>query len=271
VHPLDGARFKVRRANYHLDRLNDATQSAFEVDPCRLVLDIDDNGRATVRAYDVRPLPFVWSFLIGDCAHNLRAALDYIAYGLAAPAFAPDPVPTTVQFPIFRWRWWYRGERGRRGAASQMKGFPRGARTVVEQLQPYHHRKWDETWLLWQLAEISNVDKHRFLHVTSAATPTSRFRFEIEGAGWVETMQTKFGLEPLKEGAVLVEAELGQSAVGAKVNMQHNLAALEVFGEGSPKAIKGDFVRGTLGAISNFIYNEVIPRFERFFPARPQG
>ena len=38
-----------------------------------------------------------WALRIGDCIHNLRAALDYIAWRLAGSR----PTDTQTQFPIF--------------------------------------------------------------------------------------------------------------------------------------------------------------------------
>ena len=260
--PLDRARLKLRRANYHVNLLLDVVEEFNKLDLCRVAVEQNDERQAILRVYDVRPTPPEWGVLIGDCAHNLRSALDHIAYGLARPHFYPDPVPTTVQFPIFRWRWWYRGERGRRGAASQMRGFPRGARTAVEQLQPYHHWKWPETWLLWQLAEISNVDKHRLLHVTNVSAIGTRLSFEPVGASVIEQEVIP---GPIKDGAILARLKFGpRNPRYVKVNAE--IAALEMFDEGSPESIQGHRVTGTLGAISNFIRDEVIPRFERFFP-----
>ncbi len=42
-----------------------------------------------------------WGVLVGECAHNLRSALDNLAFALARLRRDPPPDPGRIAFPIF--------------------------------------------------------------------------------------------------------------------------------------------------------------------------
>src|SRR6267378_798859 len=81
THRLDGASLKLDRANEHLD--------AFEAEATRylngdiFMLVRDDSAEGTAFAFWVKdePPPRL-SVILGDCLHNLRSALDHIAWQL---------------------------------------------------------------------------------------------------------------------------------------------------------------------------------------------
>jgi hypothetical protein len=109
--------------------------------------------------------PEAWDLLISDCLHNMRSALDNLAYELAL-RFTPnlsDRQAADSEFPIFGPEPLSQAKRRKKIGCMH----PR-AQAVIARLQP--HRRGDAyaSDSLWQLHELSRVDKHRLLHTTVA-------------------------------------------------------------------------------------------------------
>jgi hypothetical protein len=125
------------------------------------------------------------SLLIGDCLHNLRSALDNLAFSLAS-AYThplPDSFANTSEFPIFgdsdrtgafglgRGRFHQRRKNGDPAPTSgldKIRGWHPTAQTVAESLQPYHRGKDYGLHPLWVLHDLDRISKHRLLHTTAA-------------------------------------------------------------------------------------------------------
>lgn len=102
------------------------------------------------------------SLLISECLHNLRSALDNFVYDLALAYNRGNPLLRDAEdramLPIFG----SQKEFKRRGAY-RIRDIDPGAKAVIEGLQPYERGNPD---YLWELNELSRIDKHRLLHVT---------------------------------------------------------------------------------------------------------
>lgn len=170
---LDGSRGKLRRALHHFTTLDGAinqflTDHRFDV--------------TTIRPFD-EPLWFVvlkdppmppvvdWALIIGDCVHNLRSALDYVAWELAGS----NPGDTQTQFPIFDTREGWDSRRERR-----IGRWPAEARALVEQLQPFQSAD-PPTTALSGLRRLSDADKHKLLTITTAMHHHISFEFSHPG------------------------------------------------------------------------------------------
>ena len=158
---------KLRRAAEHLtmldEQIDDWLDGAYhyfsELNP--------QTGEKHIRVRVLNPPPATLRLLIGDCLHNLRSALDNLAYELAvAHHRGPLPYPffQTSEFPIFK-RPMNPDERRKKIGCIH----PR-AQVIIRKLQPYQHRV--TYWLdpLWQLHQLNNVDKHRLPNVIQFAT-----------------------------------------------------------------------------------------------------
>lgn len=136
-------------------------------DPDRLEI------RATAQALPVDPL----SLILADVVQNFRCSLDQQVFALASRHALPgdlDPkVASESQFPIvgFLNR---RGElitepaRSFREQLDRISGLPSGARDAIEAAQPF--QKGSANYAsdpIWYLATLSNLDKHRALHVAT--------------------------------------------------------------------------------------------------------
>jgi hypothetical protein len=131
----------------------------------------EDAGEATVRAYFKTPHPIHdLGTLIGECVHNLRSALDQLAWQLAIVA-GNDPPPKTTEFPIFldREKFHALGKNGKPTRASglfKMRSLDPDSQALIENMQPYHA---GDSHPLWVLHELSKTDKHRFTLATALA------------------------------------------------------------------------------------------------------
>jgi hypothetical protein len=112
-----------------------------------------------------KPFPERWSLLIGDVLTNLRAALDYAFWAAAVRHSGQPAKPTQLQFPIHT-------------SASNFTRTERTLRplvapdiwTLIEQMQPFHGSDRAHTAPLEILRWLSNIDKHRFVHVVGRNT-----------------------------------------------------------------------------------------------------
>src|SRR5204862_8169161 len=87
---LSGAHAKLDRAYEHLQALNAEIERWVARYPYGLRHEVGDEGREHVGFLEVyrRPDSAQFGLLIGDCAHNLRSALDHLAFAAAAEGLA---------------------------------------------------------------------------------------------------------------------------------------------------------------------------------------
>lgn len=99
------------------------------------------------------------TLMIGDCVHNMRSALDYIAWELAGASMAD----TETMFPI------YETDIGfRKHALRRMKRLPLDAQTLIERLQPYNRRYGGHRLALSAINKLDATDKHKLVAPTIA-------------------------------------------------------------------------------------------------------
>jgi hypothetical protein len=146
--------------------------------------------------------------IVGELIHDVRSGLDHLVRELVLEN-GGDPGESS-QFPIYdsETKWFQDVEdRDPKKKPSPIEGVTNDVFERIKAAQPYHLRhKQRRGHPLMQLLLMSNVDKHRTLHVVSVsahAPHTARY----EPPGYVTAMKTKF----VKPG-VLVQSgtELGR-------------------------------------------------------------
>ena len=146
--------------------------------------------------------------IVGELIHDVRSGLDHLVRELVLEN-GGDPGEHS-QFPIYdsETKWIQDVEdRDPTKKPSPIEGVADKVFEYIKEVQPYHLRhKQRPGHPLMQLLRMSNVDKHRTLHVVSVsahAPHTARY----EPAGYVTAMKTRF----VKPG-VLVQSgtELGR-------------------------------------------------------------
>lgn len=271
---LVGFDLKMQRAEQHLKTLRGAVERFAKSDFYETRAEIDYKGRLVARLKNVKDPPPDLSILVGECVYNMRSALDQLAYALAAAHTVPLPERwgELSAFPIFKTGPWYRGEGRRRGAASKIQGMSRSAKTSIERLQPYHRRKNPPLECLAMLEELSNVDKHRVLHLTGTAPAGSSFR--LEGTGLLSMSGMEVVPGPIRENAVVARF-YGEFLPPPAVDVKSNMVPDIVFDKrGDARSVRGLPVVDVLDAIRACIIFCVIPELAkemaRLFSVRVQ-
>jgi hypothetical protein len=200
VHPLDGPRLKVVRAREHLHALQRVEGRFFERSPFEITDDFNiETGQHVYRIRVLRDPPIRrFAALVGDCVHNLRSALDHLAWQLSEDASGSNEADTTTQFPIFKTETGY----DTRGINQIVRVGP-GAATVIRLLQPFHD---DLATLhpLWFIRELDNGDKHRKLAVSAAAASGYAHKLHApkDARG---TYHLNLSIEDIRDGEVMAE------------------------------------------------------------------
>jgi hypothetical protein len=126
----------------------------------------------TIRMLVKEPCPPMWGIVIGEILHDIRSALDHLIYQLVI--YATDTAPgdrSRTQFPIFDDNNEYAKHRPK-----MLKGVGSKATALIEAFQPFSTGESTSS-PLWHLNELSNVDKHRTLHLTGGTLEEYKFDF----------------------------------------------------------------------------------------------
>lgn len=157
-HPLYGAALKIERARQQLDALDLEIAGFLTGDTYRVAEEVDtDKG---LKVYRIEPLLAPdgtrWGVLVGEIVHNLRSALDHIAWQLALLGPNP-PDPKKIKFPIFKVDDpWSQGM-----IDANLTNVPDDAKQVIKTFQPYNAGNAAEAHALWILHSLWNTDKHQ--------------------------------------------------------------------------------------------------------------
>jgi hypothetical protein len=207
---LDGPRLKLKRANQHLGLLKRHLQRLRKEHPHRIREQPHAETGQYVKDIVAPATPPIWSLIIGDVAHNLRSALDHLAWQLAivsSPTGNPENEwePRQIDWPIYVDPDRYQGTR----PVWRLDGLSETLASAVEDCQPY--KRWipPEADPLWMLHQLSNIDKHRLLHarvVDRRDVPARPFRRVVTHAD--RHQETIYG-PPAPGEAMKVVANLG--------------------------------------------------------------
>ena len=246
---LDSVHQKIFRAAEHFKSLEVELAGYFGSHPTELVpeRDIDPNMISlTFRAK--APIPAKLPLIVGDCLQNLRSSLDYLVWELVLSA--NNQPGKYNMFPICSTSDAFVDALTKR---DRLLGVPVDAIAIIRQLQPYHLGKDWKKAIFAVLDELSNINKHRRVLLTSLmATQANVEAVEIDGELWASHLptfdgNTKFGPFPV---------------VAGKVQMDGELFASIAFDEGT---VQGMEITTCLNTWMYYIREDFIPRFERFF------
>lgn len=181
---------KAERANFHLFSLHNLVTEFRASEPYRVIVQpTDAHGRTAYRLRIHQPMPVEISTTVGDVLHNLRSALDSLAYEIArrgldrpmtteeeqACAFPIRDTPESFDkfFDDFSKNEWTK---------LRCSLYPPEARTALRSVQPFSiHEEAIRQGVkvsgtckelsrgndLHRLAYLSNLDKHRRLTVVA--------------------------------------------------------------------------------------------------------
>jgi hypothetical protein len=249
---------RLDRALYHLESLKAEVRAWADERPYRTWSDFDVNDLYKLTWLEVlHPPSAELSLIVGDCIHNLRAALDNLIYELAV-AHHGGRVPSNVEgksaFPIFS-----ESAQFARKRKDMIGGIAPAAQAVIESLQPYNRGGKFRRSPLWQLNQLSNEDKHRLPHVVLFA--------QLGVAFFVPDNLTIDDIEPifsLIESRAPIARYPSFDKTGAEVDVQPTPSVSIGFGQRVPKQLRSMAVPLRLAFIHNHIVNSVLPPLRRF-------
>jgi hypothetical protein len=152
---------KVERAEQHIRDAKGAIAAFLDIGPYEVVARIDkDTGQRVYTMSRVDPVPPYISGIIGDVLHNLRAALDHLAFALwergsreGSERGISYPVTDTAD-PAK-----YRTERVRK-----IPGVRQQVVDAIDATEPYEGGAGGQ---LLVLHKLNNIDKHRRLNLAA--------------------------------------------------------------------------------------------------------
>jgi hypothetical protein len=155
-------RVKIERAKKHVDDLEAAVVSLGEPSFNTISLEFEPGTGET--RLESRPLHIYGPdipTIAGDAIHNLRCALDHLAFQLVTVGitFGEQRVKPwqDIQFPIFNSPGTYESRKAR-----CVEGARKEAVDAIDRLKPY--KGGNEP--LWLLRQLDNTDKHSFILAT---------------------------------------------------------------------------------------------------------
>lgn len=159
IHPLTGALNKAKRAEFHIDQIKREVSVFLDSDPYRIDAKIDAaSGKKTYYIANEPPFLHGLSVMIGDVIHNLRSALDHLAWQFFLLS-SRGMNAKRVYFPIFDGPDHYTAEFQRK-----VIGFRQQDIDFLAATKPYKGGN-DPIWIIKQ---INDVDKHRSLIAAGA-------------------------------------------------------------------------------------------------------
>jgi hypothetical protein len=237
---VHSARRKVERANKHIADLDRACFAFFD-DYRVSAQHYAEPGTHKVRLVDDISVPDDIALLAGDAIHNLRSALDHLAWQLVLVS-GNSPTRQTG-FPIFQTPEEYERESGRK-----VKGMREEIKKAIRLCNPYKGGNDG----LWALHELNNFDKHRLLFVVVSAFDRIGFEFVGQPIQWNDMGKAR----GLKVGDIIFTT-FGRIP-DQKIHFHFEIAFRE------PEIVQGKPLTPTLQGMSDLMSN-IISDFSPFF------
>lgn len=172
---LTGVDAKLDRAKRHSEELRDLIERSCNPSPYEIVEETDlERGEHVLKRVIVRDMPAAEiGAVLGDCAFDLRSALDNLVCGLIEAH--GHEIEDHHQFRIAQSPGHFESQRSNYGS------LPEQAIDAIESLQPYH--RYDDADLaefagvhpVGLICELNRLDKHRI--ITPVLTVQSEFGF----------------------------------------------------------------------------------------------
>jgi len=264
---LDVIIVKVERAKDLLQDLESEVRSFIDSKPYIIGVRRESEPSQNVYFIDsIQSLPLKVSAIIGDVIHNLRTALDHLAYQLVLVGTEEEP-STHIYFPIGNDESDYINRRDR-----QIQGALPQAIAEIDALTPYK----GGNDLLWQLHKLDIIDKHRVLitagsayHSVNMGALTQRDMLNAipsDDPDWSDfrsgiaellpidlSFKSDDRMFPLKHGDILLNDVTDADPVNVEFQFQ------VAFGEEG--VINGEPITETLASIVTLV-EEIVSKFE---------
>jgi hypothetical protein len=254
---LDSAREKLIRAAIHIKAVEGAIAEYSATEPHET---IGDANSETIARITKQP-PISISILAGDALYQIRSALDHLAFELVQR----NPAVSTIdsdwrehcEFPL-------RSRISKNHAPplpqSQfsrcLPGIPATMFAFIEGLQPYNHNA--TAFHLRVLAELSNIDKHRYLNLVRARL-SHKQTFRTASSSLYSSVQA------VDDGAPIPPLPTFDTEGTTPVDVERSLCAFVTFGEPTIGGATTLPVEDVLQACLHIAETIILPTFEEFF------
>ena len=171
-----GVRLKLQRAGEQIDALQAEMIGVLNTEPYPYMprAHFDKQSQNLIVSVHVQKLPEpMWGIKVGEIVHNLRSCLDHIVWQLVVHKHGRPPVTKMNQFPIFETEAGFDD----RGVKKFLHDVGSDAIDLIRSEQPFKTRQDTIKMPLWNLKELSDVDKHRRLHLTGAMVSAFDVKF----------------------------------------------------------------------------------------------
>ena len=197
---LDSASLKIVRAKEHLEAIKKIIRSLASANSYEIVKDA--SGKEKIH-FLIQPPPQI-AILAGEVVYQLRSALDHLAFDLVQCNASNITLPTNwcklCDFPLWPT---ISDAMIRRGYThpplpyncftKSLPGISKAAFEFIEGVQPYRSGTGPHN-VMRLIAQLSNIDRHRYLNVTLPKATQYHYLVLTEGR------QYAYGRGGLKDG-----------------------------------------------------------------------
>jgi hypothetical protein len=238
---------KIGRAYKHLLEFDSLVAKFCRSNPYTISEADDSVEQRHIRRFEFNVIDADIYLSLADVVYNLRSGLDQLAWQLA---LLRNPSPSRdVMFPIHS----DQSADSEKRFSRLVGDMPGAAIDAIKSLQPYNRGLNYRDDPLWQLNELSNIDKHRWptgraMDAQLFLAPTGYLRYDLDNG--VEVIW------PLAAKVCVV--------------FQPGVPSL-VFGDplDSPSSVPLEVTRQEVAEMYNFVRETVVPKFAPFFPTSP--
>lgn len=250
---------RLDRALHHLESFRAERAAWREENPHRLRTEFEAESAENVLWADIlKPPPASLSLIAGDCIHNLRAALDNLAFELVLAYTKERPLPGNIEgksaFPIFS-NDIADDPHLKMNFDKMTRGIGPRAKADIEELQPYKRGDGFRSDRLWQLNQFSREDKHRLPHAASLNNLSTLTYFVSDNIGHEEVCVL---LRNFDNSAPIARYP-ARDNTGAEVQMNFTAAFDVCFSGRTDKRLWGKPILGTLEGIHRHIVRSILP------------
>lgn len=251
---LHGVEVKLARARLHYQAF-DAEWSRFQkLDLYRFRTDVYDGGRRhVIRAVDPPALPDHWTAIVGDFFHNLRSALDHLAWQLVL--LNKGQPSEATQFPVKRRK---QPNSFDQIAAAELVsgGVSEEAADIIKSVQREHSADSPEARFLWWIHTLNVIDKHRRILMHASAV------YGVSG----DVASVTFTKRPLRDQQVVVVVTFDPPRFEPEAQVAQHVKV--VLGDGAPRECVGVPVESVM--MTTYLHLEaLLNRFRPLFHEQP--
>ena len=254
---------KVNRAAEQAEILKDEIDTWTRDNPVRYRTEMHGDGmgfRVLHEGFLSPPPTDRWSLIFGELIHNLRSALDNLAWGFACAKANPPSKPVIIKFPIYEEE--AKFDKKTKDITDQMTS---DIAECIKAMQPFEQSdpdKIDRNFLVL-LQNFNNDDKHTVPYISFTSFKTFQGFVEIEQISDGRKFKLMLGgipewdgTEPLQAGTVLVDQPFSEPIKPCEVKVNFELCfSLNRKGKLTP-----------VGWMADFLVKQIDPLVKTFIP-----